>query len=88
MTWGNDEYAQTLFGVDAQQSLRSGFAQYDPGSNATFMRFSLGAQYALTDKWILGSRITASRLLGDAADSPIVEDENQNTYALFMMYRF
>jgi outer membrane protein len=48
----------------------------------------LGAQYALTEKWSLGSRISASRLLGDAADSPIVEDENQNTYALFMMYRF
>ena len=88
VTWGNDEYAQTLYGVDAQQALRSGFAQYDAGSSATVMRFSLGAQYALTPKWSLGSRVTASRLLGDAADSPIVEDENQNTYALFVMYRF
>jgi outer membrane protein len=88
VTWGNDEYAQTLYGVDAQQALRSGFAQYDAGSSATVMRFSLGAQYALTEKWSLGSRVTASRLLGDAADSPIVEDENQNTYALFVMYRF
>ncbi len=88
VTWGNDEYAQTLYGVDAQQALRSGFAQYDAGSNATLMRFSVGAQYALTQKWSLGSRITASRLLGDAADSPIVQDENQNTYAMFVMYRF
>jgi outer membrane protein len=88
ITWGDDEYAQTLYGIDAQQSLRSGFGQYDPGSSATVARFSVGAQYAFTPKWILGSRITASRLLGDAADSPIVEDENQNTYALFMMYRF
>jgi MipA family protein len=86
--WGNDEYAQTLYGIDGQQALRSGFSQYDAGSNATLMRFSLGAQYALTPKWSLGSRITASRLLGDAADSPIVEEENQNTYSLFMMYRF
>ena len=87
-TWGSDEFAQTLYGVDAQQALRSGFAQYDAGSSASVVRVSLGAQYALTEKWSVGSRITAARLLGDAADSPIVEDENQNTYALFMMYRF
>lgn len=43
---------------------------------------------AFTEKWSVGSRITAAWLLEDAADSPIVEDENQNTYALFMMYRF
>ena len=88
VTWGNDEYAQTLYGVDAQQALRSGFAQYDAGSSTSVVRFSLGAQYALTEKWSVGSRIAASRLLGDAADSPVVEDENQKTYALFMMYRF
>ncbi len=36
---------------------------------------------------VLGSRITAAGLLGDAADSPIVEDKNQNTFALFVIYR-
>lgn len=88
VTWGDDEYAQTLYGIDAGQSLRSGRAQFDPGSSATVMRFSLGAQYVLTPKWIVGSSVTASRLLGDAADSPIVQDENQNRYSLFVMYRF
>ena len=88
VTWGDDEYAQTLYGIDSGQSLRSGRALYDPGSSATTMRFSLGAQYALTSKWSLGSRITASRLLGDAADSPIAEDENASSYSLFVLYRF
>ncbi|TEI26251.1 hypothetical protein IPC1308_18395 [Pseudomonas aeruginosa] len=27
-------------------------------------------------------------LQGDAADSPIVQDKNQNSYAVFLMYRF
>ncbi len=88
VTWGSDEYAQTLYGIDAEQSLRSGLGQYDPGSSATVVSFSLGAQYALTSKWSLGSRITTSRLLGDAADSPIVQDENQSSYSLFVLYRF
>lgn len=87
ITWGNERYMQTFFGVDADQAARSGFAQYTVGSGASLARLSFGAQYELTPQWSLGSRITAARLLGDAADSPIVEDKNQNTYALFVIYR-
>ncbi len=86
--WGNDAYTQTYFGVNAEQARTSQFARYEPGGGAALVRFSVGAQYAVTDKWSVGSRITAARLLGDAADSPIVEDKNQNSYAMFFMYRF
>jgi outer membrane protein len=88
VVWGSNEYSRTFFGVDADQAARSRFARYDAGGGASLLRFSLGAQYALTRQWSLGSRITAARLQGDAADSPIVEDKNQNTYALFVTYRF
>jgi outer membrane protein len=86
--WGNDQYAQTFFGIDAEQAARSGYSQYSPGSGATQLRFSVGAQYELTEHWGLGARATASRLQGDAADSPIVFDKNQNSYALYFRYRF
>jgi outer membrane scaffolding protein for murein synthesis (MipA/OmpV family) len=33
-------------------------------------------------------RATAAQLRGDAADSPIVVEKNQNLYALFFGYRF
>jgi outer membrane protein len=88
VVWASDEYSRTFFGVDADQAARSGFARYDAGGGANLVRFSVGAQYELTRQWSLGSRITAARLQGDAADSPIVEDKNQNTYALFVTYRF
>jgi len=86
--WANDEYTQTFFGIDAEQAAGSSFAQYTPGGGANLVRFSLGAQYQLTPHWGLGARASAGRLEGDAADSPIVEDKNQNNYALFVSYRF
>jgi len=87
VTWGNRSYMQKFFGIDADQAARSGFAPYAADSGASLARLSFGAQYELTPQWSLGSRITAARLLGDAADSPIVEDKNQNTFALFVIYR-
>jgi outer membrane protein len=87
VTWGNRSYMQTFFGIDANQAARAGLAQYQVDSGANLARVSFGAQYELTPQWSLGSRITAARLLGDAADSPVVGDRNQNTFALFVAYR-
>lgn len=86
--WTNDEYAQTFFGIDADQAASSSFTEYTAGGGANLVRFSVGAQYQLTQHWGLGARASAGRLEGDAADSPIVEDKNQNSYALFVSYRF
>jgi outer membrane protein len=88
LTWANQESMQTFFGINAQQAARSAFAPYTPESGVNSVRVSFGARYLLTPHWSLGARVTAARLQGDAADSPIVEDENQNSYALFFSYRF
>ena len=86
--WANAEHTQTFFGIDAEQAAGSSFTEYTAGGGANLVRFSLGAQYQLTQHWGLGARASAGRLEGDAADSPIVEDKNQNSYALFVSYRF
>ncbi len=88
VVWANGERMRTLFGIDTEQAARSGFPQYAAGSGASLVRFSLGAQYELTPRWSLVSRFIAARLQGDAADSPIVLNKNQESYALFVTYRF
>lgn len=88
VTWANEEYMRTFFGISPEQADRSAFAPYEVSSGISLVRFSFGAQYQLTRHWGLGANVTAARLQGDASDSPIVEDENQNSYALFFMYRF
>jgi len=74
--------------VNASQAANSDFALYSPKSSVSTARFSFGANYQLTSHWNLGAHLTAARLRGDAGDSAIVEDKNQNVYALFTTYRF
>jgi outer membrane scaffolding protein for murein synthesis (MipA/OmpV family) len=88
VTWSNAEYMQTFYGVTAAQSALSAFAPYTPGAGVSAIRVSLGARYLWTPHWFLGARVTASQLQGDAADSPVIAEKNQNLYALFFGYRF
>jgi outer membrane protein len=88
LTWANADYTQTFFGVSAEQAANSGFGEYSPKSGVALVRLSFGANYRLTPHWNLGARVSAAQLNGDAGDSAIVEDKNQNTYALFVSYRF
>lgn len=88
LVWSSREYMQTFFGIDDEQAARSGRAPYTPEAGVSAVRLSFGAQYAFTHHWFLGARITAAQLQGDATDSPIVLEKNQNTYALFAGYRF
>ena len=88
VSWTDDEYMQTYFGITGEQAARSAFSQYTPASGVSTVRLSFGAQYLLGSNWFLGARVTAAQLQGDAADSPIVVEKNQNLYALFFGYRF
>lgn len=88
LTWADGRHNRTFFGVDAVQSLRSGYAEYRPGSGVETVRFSLGADYRFGEHWMVGGRAIAARLQGDAADSPIIEKRMQNTYVAYLFYRF
>ena len=89
--YASGEYMSTYFGIDAANSRRSGLKTYnaDPG----FKDVGAGV---LVQYWAwgnLGLRFRAGyvRLIGDAADSPIVKDrgdENQIFGGLMVTYRF
>lgn len=87
-TWSDGEYMRTIYGIDAKQSAASGYAPYRPSGGVEEIHFSVGADYRLSPQWNLGARATASRLQGDAKDSVIVRDENQNVFAMYAAYRF
>jgi outer membrane protein len=88
LTWADRKYTQTFFGIDAEQSARSGLAAYSPGGGAHSARFTLGADYRLSPNWALGSRVTTSRLRGDARTSPITEREHQTSFTAFATYHY
>lgn len=88
VTWADSNYTQTFFGIDATQSARSGLSPYTPKSGINSIRFGVGADYRLTERWGIGARLTAASLRGDAARSPITEKKAQNSFGAFAAYRF
>ena len=88
LTWVNNQYAMTFFGIDAAQSEVAGIAPYRARSGIEFLGGSAGASYVLTDHWSLAAHVSYGRLQGDAADSPVTTDKTQRVYGAFVMYRF
>ena len=82
LRFGNGEFTDTYFGVSEGESLSSGYAPYDAGDGIYAARLSVEARYEFLPDTLLMGRFTYSRLLGDAADSPIVHERNQPTFSI------
>lgn len=87
-TYASDNYMQSYFGVNAGQSARSGLAQFDSEAGFKDVSADLFVRVPLSQNWSINGLGGYSRLLGDAADSPIVEDENQFMGGAFLAYEF
>jgi outer membrane protein len=88
VTWVNNQYAQTFFGISAVQSEIAGVPPYRAKSGINAVGGSAGATFMVTDHWSVGTHVSYGRLQGDAADSPVTTDKTQRTYGGFVMYRF
>lgn len=88
VTYADDSYMNGYFGVTPTHSASSGYAQYSASAGFQRVDLNLTARYALTPHWFLYGEVGLGQLIGDAADSPIVRDKTQSTFALFLGYRF
>jgi MipA family protein len=88
VTYGDDDYMQTWFGITSDQSARSRFARYDAEGGIKSVGAFVRGSYQLTDHWSIASSLRFEYLTGDAADSPIVERRAQPSFALTISYRF
>ncbi len=90
-SWADTDYTQTYFGVSSLQASRSGLAPFDSGGGIKDVGFQIGASYALWGNWALDGQAGYQRLMGDAADSPLVDQEgsaDQFLALLGLTYRF
>jgi outer membrane protein len=88
ITWADDDYRMTFFGVTSEQAANSGLPAYEAKSGLHALRFGVGASYRFDRNWVLGMRVSTSRLVGDAEDSPITRERNPHGAAVFASYRF
>lgn len=73
-TYGSKNYMSTYFDVTPADSARSGLRQFSADSGLRDVRISPVMIYSLSEKWHLAGGFIYSRLLNDAADSPVTDD--------------
>jgi MipA family protein len=87
-TLANARSMQSAFGVDASQSLRSGYALYTPGSGLRNVDLQFGGMVDLGSNTVLMLGLTGRTLLGDAVDSPLTRDRWSLNALASLSYRF
>lgn len=90
MSWANDAYMDSFFGIDNAQSAASGLEPFEAEAGFKDVGLALRLNYGLTEHWAILTSGEYKRLLGDAADSPIVTDEGSADQRSFLAasYRF
>lgn len=88
ITWMDDDYSQTFFGINAQQSRHAGRAIYHANSGVNLLRFNVAANYKIDTNWTLNARYSALKLRSDAEKSPLAEKNTHNVFSLTGTYRF
>ncbi|WP_410217997.1 MipA/OmpV family protein [Paracoccus sp. (in: a-proteobacteria)] len=86
--YGNADFNDTYFGVTAGESIASGLPEYTPGGGINEAAITFEARYALTESTALLGEVRYGKLIGDAADSPVVQDEYQPSLRLGISRRF
>lgn len=86
--WADSNYMQDFFGVNATQAARSGKNAYKAEAGIKSVSANIGLFVPVTQQVTVGSTFEYSRLVGDAAKSPLSNRDNQYTAGLFATYKF
>ena len=91
LTYADDDYMDTYFGIDSGNVGTSGLPSYQADSGLKDVGTRIVVSYAPWEKWGIMGIFSYSALLNDAKDSPIVDDEGDDKQVLFGLmatYRF
>jgi outer membrane scaffolding protein for murein synthesis (MipA/OmpV family) len=91
LTWATARYMKSFFGVTGAQAAASGLPAFRAGSGLKNAGLSVHAAYDLGPHWTVLGNFGYKRLLGDAADSPLVRlrgSADQFTGGVFGVYVF
>lgn len=90
-TWADDDYMEAYFTIDGADSARSGLSTFNADSGFKDVGLNLLASYKPWENWGFMGLASYKRLLNDAEDSPVVDDEgspNQFSVGALVFYRF
>jgi outer membrane protein len=90
-TWADDDYMQSYFEINAAGNAASGLAIYDADAGFKDVGLNFTATFKPWEQWGLMGLFSYKRLLGDAEDSPVVDDAgdaNQLSGGVLVFYKF
>lgn len=89
---GDSDFARAYFGVSTPESALNGIVEpYSPSGGVTSVGVTAALSYDWSDRWSTTVSASYNRLVGDAADSPIVKrfgSENQLSVGASLSYSF
>lgn len=91
VTWSDDQYHDSWFGVAPADAGPSGLAAYDPDGGIQAYGVTASFLTQFSERWGLTTYAKYDRLTGDAADSPIVRElgsRDQFSGGLALSYTF
>jgi outer membrane protein len=88
LSGAGDRYMQTWYGVTPAQSAASGYAVYDASEGLRDVSLSATWRADFDAHWAGFASLGTSRLLGPAADSPLVRQRRGGTLAFGLARRF
>lgn len=80
-SWGSGRYMTEYFGVSGAESEASGLKAHNASAGFYGVGVELGARYEFAPLWGVEGKVGYERLIGDAADSPIIDMGSANQFA-------
>ncbi len=90
-TYASEDYMDEFFGIGPADASRSGLDRFDADAGFKDLSLDLSMTYKFTDSWSTTGLLRLTRLLDDAEDSPVTDDEgnaNQAFVGLLINYGF
>jgi outer membrane protein len=90
-TWADDDYMESYFGINAVDAANSGLSTYDAEADFKDVGLNLRVTCQPWQHWGFIGLAGYKRMLGDAEDSPVVDDrgdENQFSAGALVFYKF
>lgn len=84
----NDKYMQSFFGITAAQANASGYRAYEPKAGLRNAKINLSLTYVASPQLSVTAGVSATTLMGDAADSPLVRKKSSVNGLLAAAYAF
>lgn len=90
-TYASEDYMEEYFSIGSRDAARSGLDRFDADDGIKDFGLNVAVTYKFTDSWSTTGSANYKRLLGDAEDSPVTDDEgsaNQFFAGLRIDYSF